>query len=124
MESGEKLRGHDATPEGVHLEEPDAFPHVVMGKLALLVVALAGGAWLTYAMGGVAGLFIGALLFMFVVLPYVVKRMSRAAQVNRARDIEEELEVEAKEHSSPEWLAAHAVPPPSASEPRSEAPRR
>jgi hypothetical protein len=109
VEPTEQLRGKEPTPEGIHLPEPDAFPHVVMGKLALIVVFTAAGALAFYFWGGVVGLFLGSAFLLLVVVPMVVSRLNRAAQTNRAIDIEDEHEIEAQEqlaaaHSSPSHL--------------------
>jgi hypothetical protein len=118
-ESSERLRGSERTAEGVHLPEPDdAFPHVVMGRLAMLLVGLAAAAWGSYALGGVVGVFIGGLVFLFVVLPFAIRRMSFSARANRELDLEEEREREDLEHEredqDEERITSErpAVPPP------------
>jgi choline-glycine betaine transporter len=106
----EELRAAVPTAEGVHLHEPDAFPHLMMARLAGVAIGLIAVLVMAWMLAGLtAAMIVGATLLVLVV-PIVISRMSREARRERNREIEQELRVEAQEHTSDEPLRRIAEP--------------
>src|SRR5687768_6929387 len=101
MAPHEHLRGKETTPEGRHLEMPDAFPHVMMARLVAVIVAVAIAIGALWMIGGGTVAAVGGVILLVVVFPYLLVRLNRATQRERAVEIEEEHAIEAREAHPP-----------------------
>jgi hypothetical protein len=105
----DELRAKVPTAEGVHLHEPDAFPHVMMAWLAAAAVGLVLVIVVTFMVAGVTGALVAGAALLLIGVPILVSRINRGAQRERRREIEEERRVEAQEHVDAEPGDAPAI---------------
>lgn len=103
----DELRAKVPTAEGVHLREPDAFPHVMMARLAAIAVGLVLLISITWILAGIVAAIVAAAALLVVIVPILVSRMNRKVQDQRKREIEEERRVEEAEHTAE---AEHRAP--------------
>jgi Flp pilus assembly protein TadB len=95
-----ELRHPEPTPEGRHLVEPDAFPHVMMARLGAILVASALAMAVLWAVGGIVAALVGAAIALVVAVPLIVVRMTRAVKVKRRVESEQERQLEAQERTA------------------------